>query len=128
MAVTRSIGKEIRLPDGIVAPLSAAYVGAGLLFTSGQLAFDEKGRLSTGDAAEQTRLCLENIRRLLAGEGLSLENIVKVTVWLTDTADFPSFNRVYAEFFGNHRPARSTVRSDLVLPGAKVEIEAVAAC
>lgn len=127
MTAIRAIGKEIILPNGSIAPLSAAYAGAGLLFTSGQLAFDEEGRLCTGDVAEQTRLCLENIRRLLAAESLSLHNVVKVTVWLTDIADFAGFNAIYSEFFGDHRPARSTVRSDLMLPGAKVEIEAIAA-
>jgi 2-iminobutanoate/2-iminopropanoate deaminase len=123
----KPIGKDIILPNGSIAPLSAAYAGAGLLFTSGQLAFDEEGRLCTGDVAEQTRLCLENIRRLLAAEDLALSNVLKVTVWLTDIADFAGFNAVYSEFFGDHRPARSTVRSDLMLPGAKVEIEAIAA-
>ena len=128
MTGNRPIGNTIRLPDGSPAPLSAAYVGAGLLFTSGQLAFDDNGQLFTGDIAEQTRLCLENIRRLLEAESLSVQNIIKVTVWLTDTADFGGFNAAYSEFFGDHRPARSTVRSDLMLPGARVEIEAIAAC
>lgn len=127
MTEKRPVGKEIALPDGSIAPLSAAYAAAGFLFTSGQLAFDETGKLHTGDIAEQTRLCLENIRRLLAGEGLSLQDVVKVTIWLTDAADFGGFNAAYSEFFGEHRPARSTVRSDLMLPGAKVEIEAIAA-
>lgn len=127
MAGTRPVGKEIRLPNGSIAPLSAAYTGAGLLFTSGQLAFDENGQLCTGDVGQQTLLCLENIRQLLAEENLSLRNVIKVTVWLTDQADFAGFNAAYSDFFGDHRPARSTVRSDLMLPGAKVEIEAIAA-
>lgn len=120
------IGNDIKLPNGSVAPLSAAYRGGGLLFTSGQLAFDENGQLCTGDVAEQTRLCLESIRRLLAAEGLGVEDIIKVTIWLTEVADFAGFNTAYTDFFGDHRPARSTVRSDLMLPGAKVEIEAIA--
>jgi 2-iminobutanoate/2-iminopropanoate deaminase len=127
MADLKPIGKDIMLPDGSIAPLSAGYSAAGLLFTSGQLAFDENGQLYTGDVAEQTRLCLENIRRLLTAENLGLGNVIKVTIWLTDAADFGSFNAAYSEFFGDHRPARSTVRSDLMLPGAKVEIEAIAA-
>ena len=126
MTEKRSVGKEITLPDGSIAPLSAAYSAAGLLFTSGQLALDETGKLHTGDIAEQTRLCLKNICRVLVGEGLSLQDVVKVTVWITDAADFGGFNTAYSDFFGQHRPARSTVRSDLVLPGAKVEIEAIA--
>ena len=128
MTANRPVGNDIRLPDGSLAPLSAAYFGAGLLFTSGQLAFDDKGQLCTGDIAEQTRLCLENIRRLLEAESLSVQNIIKVTVWLTDTADFGGFNAAYSEFFDDHRPARSTVRSDLMLPGARIEIEAIATC
>ncbi len=127
MAGKRPVGTAITLPDGSIAPLSAAYTGGGLLFTSGQLAFDADGQLCTGDIARQTLLCLENIKRLVDAENLSLTDIVKVTVWLTDAADFRGFNAVYSRFFGDHRPARSTVRSDLMLPGAKVEIEAVAA-
>jgi 2-iminobutanoate/2-iminopropanoate deaminase len=127
MSEKRPVGKEITLPNGSIAPLSAAYSAAGFLFTSGQLAFDETGKLHTGDIAEQTRLCLENIRRLLAVEGLCLQDVVKVTIWLTDASDFGGFNAAYSDFFQEHRPARSTVRSDLMLPGAKVEIEAVAA-
>ncbi|WP_170150151.1 RidA family protein [Parahaliea mediterranea] len=127
MATPQPVGNDIVLPDGSRAPLSAAYRSAGLLFTSGQLAFDPDGALCTGSIAEQTRLCLENIQRLLALENLQTTSIVKITVWLTDTADFQGFNAAYREFFGEHRPARSTVQADLMLPGAKVEIEAVAA-
>ena len=65
---------------------------------------------------------------MLVLEGLSLQDVVKVTIWLTDAADFGGFNAAYSDFFGDHRPARSTVRSDLMLPGANVEIEAIAAC
>lgn len=120
------VGNPITLPDGSIAPLSAAYRAKGMLFTSGQLAFDADGKLHTGDIGEQTRLCLENIRRLLVLEGLDVQDIVKVTIWLTDPSDFAGFNAAYSEFFGDHRPARSTVRSDLMLPGANVEIEAIA--
>lgn len=127
MTVKNSVGKEITLPDGSVAPLSAAYRANGFLFTSGQLAFDATGKLHTGAIGDQTRLCLENIQRLVELEGLTLEDIVKVTIWLTDPADFAGFNQAYSDFFGNHRPARSTVRSELMLPGANVEIEAIAA-
>lgn len=128
MTDKKPVGKAITLPDGRIAPLSGAYRANGFLFTSGQLAFDDAGKLHTGDIVEQTRLCLENIQRLLLLEGLSLTDVVKVTVWLTDVTDFGGFNTAYTEFFGDHRPARSTVRSDLMLPGAKVEIEAIAAC
>lgn len=127
MTKKRPVGNDIILLNGNIAPLSAAYSGAGLLYTSGQLAFDNNGQLHTGSVVEQTQLCLENISHLLEGEGLSLRDVIKVTVWLTDVADFADFNTTYSAFFGDHRPARSTVRSDLMLPGAKVEIEAIAA-
>ena len=78
MSDKKSVGKEITLPDGSIAPLSAAYRENGFLFTSGQLAFDETGKLHTGDIVEQTCLCLENIQRLLVLEGLSLQDVVKV--------------------------------------------------
>ena len=122
-----AIGEAIHLPDGSVAPLSAAYRADDLVFTSGQLAFDERGHLNTGSVDEQTALCLANIERILRDAGLTRDDVVKVTVWLTDAADFSDFNRAYAEFFGDHRPDRSTVRSDLMLPSARVEIEAIAA-
>lgn len=121
------VGDEIRLPDGSPVPLSAAYRAGDLLFVSGQLPFDAEGNLHDGDITEQTTLCLVNMAHILDHAGLSPTDVVKVTVWLSDAADFTGFNNAYAAFFGEHRPARSTVRSDLVLPGARVEIEAIAA-
>ncbi|MDP4744869.1 MAG: RidA family protein [Porticoccaceae bacterium] len=127
MGNTKKIGKDFIMPNGKVAPLSAAYAAGGLLFMSGQLSFDSEGKLFTGDVATQTKLALENIERVLKEENLANENIIKVTVWLTDVADFAEFNEAYVAFFGEHRPARSTTRADLMLPGAKIEIEAIAA-
>ena len=122
-----AIGEAIHLPDGNVAPLSAAFRAGGMVYTSGQLAFDERGRLNAGAVDEQTALCLANIERILRDAGLTRDDVIKVAAWLTDAADFANFNRAYANFFGDHRPARSTVRCDLMLPGARVEIEAIAA-
>ncbi|WP_292910256.1 RidA family protein [Niveispirillum sp.] len=111
-----------------VAPaLSPAMIAGDLIFLSGQLAFGDEGVIvAPDDVARQTEQVLANLARVLTGHGLDLSDIVKTTIWLTDTADFPAFNAAYARAFGAHRPARSTVRSDLVLPGARVEIEAVA--
>lgn len=111
----------------ITPALSPAVVTGDLIFLSGQLAFGSDGTIvAPDDVAEQTRQVLTNLARVLAGQGLDLSDIVKTTVWLTDVADFPAFNAAYARSLGDHRPARSTVRSDLMLPGARVEIEAVA--
>lgn len=111
-----------------IAPaLSPAFVAGDLVFLSGQLAFGPEGTIvAPDDIALQTVQVLNNLSRALQAHGLGLTDIVKTTVWLTDTADFPAFNAAYAKALGDHRPARSTVRSDLMLPGAKVEIEAVA--
>lgn len=111
----------------ITPALSPAIVAGDLLFLSGQLAFGPEGTIvAPDDVATQTEQVLANLVRVLEAHGLSLSDIVKTTVWLTDNADFPAFNAAYAGMFGDHRPARSTVRSDLMLPGARVEIEAVA--
>jgi 2-iminobutanoate/2-iminopropanoate deaminase len=122
------LGETIALPDGSLAPLSPGYRTESFIFLSGQLSFDDQGVLLTGGIAEQTEACLNNVDQLLKDAGVSRRHVVKTTVWLTETSDYPAFNKAYAEFFGDHRPARSTVRSDLMLPGARVEIEVIARC
>jgi len=98
-----------------------------LVFVSGQMAFGEGFRLIGDDITTQTRVCLENIERQLIAAGLSAHDIVKTTVWLTRTEDFAAFDAAYGAFFGDATlPARSTVRSDLMVPGALIEIEAIA--
>src|SRR3546814_3415943 len=69
---------------------------------------------------------MRNIRAILDQAGLGLSTLVKVSVWLTDKADFAAFNTVYREYFPDRPPARSTVVSDLLIAGAKVEIDAIA--
>lgn len=111
----------------ITPALSPAMVAGDLIFLSGQLAFGADGAIvAPDDVARQTEQVLANLSRVLSGFGLDLSDVVKTTVWLTETADFPAFNAAYAASFGSHRPTRSTVRADLMLPGARVEIEAVA--
>jgi len=120
------IGDAPVLPSGAVVPISPAFSAGELVFLSGQLSVDAQGVLNTGSIEEQTALCLQNLDRVLGLAGLTLKHVVKVNIWLTEVADFAGFNSVYVDYFGDHRPARSTVRSDLMLPGARVEIEAVA--
>lgn len=111
----------------ITPALSAAMPAGDLLFLSGQLAFGADGAIvAPGDIARQTQQVLANIAAVLATHGLTLSDVVKTTIWLTDIADFQIFNETYADAFGPHRPARSTVRADLMLPGARIEIEAIA--
>ncbi len=121
------VGNPIVLPNGSIAPLSAGYATESYLFLSGQLPFGSDGVLCSGSIGEQTTVCLQNINALLKEAGMAKEHVVKATIWLTDVDDFAGFNQAYVEFFGTHRPARSTTRADLILPGAKVEIEVIAA-
>lgn len=107
-------------------PLSPCVRVGPLLFVSGQLAFDDEFVLVPGPVAAQTTRCLENIERILLKEGASRKDIVKMTAWIVDARTFAEFNEAYAAFFGDHKPARSTVVSALVAPEARVEIEAIA--
>ena len=111
-----------------IGPYSQALRAGGFLFTAGQVGFDPTtGELVDGGIAEQTRQVLQNIRAILEAGGSGLAQVVKTTVFLVDMADFAAMNEVYAEVFGAHRPARSTVAVAALPRGARVEIEAVAA-
>lgn len=106
---------------------SPARLAGAMVYVSGQMAFGHGYTLVPGGVAEQTRQCLKNIESALAPLGLSLDDVVKTTVWLTRSDDFPAFNAAYADALGTRTPpSRSTVRADLMVPGALVEIEAVA--
>ena len=111
-----------------IGPYSQALRAGGFLFTAGQVGFDPAtGELVDGGIGEQTRQVLQNIRAILEAGGSVLAQVVKTTVFLVDMADFAAMNEVYAEAFGTHRPARSTVAVAALPRGARVEIEAVAA-
>jgi 2-iminobutanoate/2-iminopropanoate deaminase len=117
------------MAESAVRPhLTPALRSGTLLWTSGQLPLSSSGLLVGDTVEEQTRQCLANLDAVLAAHALSRQHVVKTTVWLKRSADFVAFNAAYAQFFGDHRPARSTVCSELVLPAALVEIEAIAQC
>lgn len=106
-----------------LAPFTEA---GGLVFLSGQLAFGAGGQFVEGDITRQTEQVLANITAVLGATGLTLADVVKSTVWLTQTTDFPAFNETYARIFGALKPARSTVICALAHPLAAVEIEVIA--
>ena len=111
-----------------IGPYSQGITANGFLFTAGQVGFDPaSGELVDGGISEQTHRVLQNIRAILRAGGTDVEHVVKTTVFLVDMADFALMNEVYAEFFGDHRPARSTVAVASLPRGARVEIEAIAA-
>jgi 2-iminobutanoate/2-iminopropanoate deaminase len=125
-----SVREEIRVP-GQPEPIShyTDAVRAGdLLFVSGCVPVDSEGKLvGGGDVVAQTRQALENVGRVLEAAGMTFADVAKVTVYLTDIDDRPRINPVRREFFGEIRPASTLVEvSRLAIPGAKVEIEAVA--
>lgn len=97
----------------------------GFVFVSGQFGMDADGRIE-GDIAAQTTRCLGVVEGLLAARGLNRHDIVKTTVWLRQEDAFPTYNAAYATFFGDHKPARSTLICALAKPEALVEIEAIA--
>jgi reactive intermediate/imine deaminase len=106
-------------------PFSKAVRAGDFVFVSGQIAMGPDGEVVPGTLVEQTHRTIENVRGILELAGLTLADVVKATVWLDDTRDFWSFNRVYAEHFGAALPARSCVRADL-MSDCKVEIEVIA--
>jgi len=122
--------EEIRV-DALAEPIShfTDAVRAGdLLFVSGIVAVDGEGKLvGGGDVVAQARQVFENMRAVLASGGCGFEDVVKVTVFLTEIDDRPAINPVRQEMFGASRPASTLVEvSRLAVDGAKVEIEAVA--
>lgn len=109
-----------------VGPYSPAVGAGGFVFLSGQVALDADGRMAAFTAADQARKAMENMGLLLKAAGLTFDNVVKTTIFLTSIEDFASVNEVYGEFFSMPYPARSTVEVAALPKGAKVEIEAIA--
>ena len=110
-----------------VGPYSQAVWAGDILFCAGQIPLDPAtGNMVAGGIAEQTTRVLENIRALLRSQGLDLANVVKTTVFLTDLDHFTAMNAVYARFFAQSPPARSTVQVTRLPKDALVEIEAIA--
>ncbi len=111
-----------------VGPYVHAVRAEGLLFCSGQIPLDPAtGEIVGADAAEQARRCLENLAAVCAAAGAGLGDAVRVTVYLTDMAEFAAVNEVYAEFFAADPPARVAIGVAALPKGAQVEVDAVIA-
>ena len=116
--------------DGVgrLPVFSHATVVGNLVFVSGTLGSQPGSiKLVEGGMGPETRQTLENMRAILEGAGASLEDVVKVSVFVTDMAEFGAMNEVYAEFFPEDPPARITVQVAGLALGARVEIECIAA-
>ncbi|MBW2146884.1 MAG: RidA family protein [Deltaproteobacteria bacterium] len=110
-----------------VGPYTQGIRAGDFLFISGQVAFNpETGKLVEGDITAQTHQTLKNIRAIVEAAGGTMDNIVKVNVYLTNIDEFKPFNETYAQYFGKTPPARCTVEVSRLIPGAVVEIEAIA--
>ena len=106
---------------------SPGIISHGTLYISGQLPIDhDTGKLVSGGIAVQTKTALRNMERILADAGLGKESVVLCRVYIPDVCLWDEVNRIYAEFFGEHKPARVVIPTRELHHGALVEIEAIA--
>ena len=108
-----------------IGPYSQAIKANGVIYTSGQIGLNPQGILVEGIEA-QTRQVLNNLSKVLKAGGSSLQQVFKTTIFLSNMEDFALVNAIYAEFFGEHKPARSTVAVKTLPKNALVEIECMA--
>jgi len=122
---------ELVTPAGVAPPgghYSHAVAANGFLFIAGELPITPEGRrLTEADFATQARQVLANLDAILAARGLTRARLVQVRVYVTDIADWPEFNALYAAWIGAHRPARAVVPVPRLHHGLRLELEAVAA-
>jgi 2-iminobutanoate/2-iminopropanoate deaminase len=110
-----------------VGPYSQAIKAGNLIFVAGQVAIDPRsGTLIQGDIKDQTKRVLDNIKAILEAANLSMDHVVKTSVYLKNMADFSKMNDIYGTYFKSGPPARTTVQAGNLPPGAEVEIDAVA--
>jgi len=110
-----------------IGPYSQAVRSGNLLFLSGQIPLDPAtGELVQGDFPSQVRRVFDNLKAVLAAAGATFAHVTRATVYLTDLGNFQTLNGIYAEYFGEHKPARSTVGVASLPKGANVEIDLIA--
>jgi 2-iminobutanoate/2-iminopropanoate deaminase len=110
-----------------IGPYSQAIIAGNMVYTAGQIPLDPVTmQIVEGGIEEQTTRVFHNLEAILAAAGTSLSSVVKTTVFLSDMGEFAAMNEVYGRFFGDHKPARSTVQAARLPKDVKVEIEVVA--
>jgi 2-iminobutanoate/2-iminopropanoate deaminase len=110
-----------------IGPYNQAIKANGIVYTAGQIPLDPAtGEVVPGDISAQTERVLQSLSAVLEAAGSSLDRVVKTTCFLTDLNDFPAFNAVYARYFAEAAPARSTVQISKLPRGVAVEVEAIA--
>ena len=112
-----------------IGPYSQGIAATPWLFVSGQLGIKpETGELVSPDFAPQARQALENLRKIVLAAGSNLNQVTAVDVFVTNIENFAEFNKIYVEYFSEHRPARAVVEVSALPKGALVEIKCIAAC
>ena len=114
-----------RAPQAI-GPYSQAVAVGGMIYTSGQIALTPEGKMRENDITAQTEQVMQNLSAVLEAAGSSLQKVVKTTIFLADMEDFATVNAIYEKWFGDHKPARSTVAVKTLPKNALVEIECIA--
>lgn len=109
-----------------VGPYSQVVQAGQFLFLAGQIPLNSEGKMSEGDVSAQAHQVLSNLKAVLENAGLSMNHIVKTTIFLKDLSDFDAVNKVYAQYFNEPYPARSTVEVSKLPKGAMMEIDAIA--
>ena len=128
--VTTGVVKRVVATDGApkaIGPYSQGIEAGPFVFLSGQVALDPAtGQMVAGGIAEQTERALQNLEAVLKASGLTMNHVVRTTVFLIDLGEFSAMNEVYARHFPKDHPARSTVQVVALPKGARVEIDAIA--
>lgn len=124
MSIKRHVG-NLKGTGGQKMPFSKAVEAGGFLYVSGQVPMDANGEIIGNNLEQQMHKVMENIQAILDEAGYSLKHTIKVNAWLDDARDFNAFNKIFAQYFSDNPPARSTVVSKLVID-AKIEIDLIA--
>ena len=116
--------ESMPIPKGYYSP---AVVHNGTVYVSGQLPINEKGEPQISSIEDEVRQCMKNIETILKASGSDLQHILKVNVFIADISNWPTFNQVFAEIMGDHRPARIVVPCNQLNYGCGIEIDCIAA-
>jgi 2-iminobutanoate/2-iminopropanoate deaminase len=119
--------KTVNTPKAPAAlgPYSQAIVTGNMIFTSGQLGINPESGVLEENIAGQAKRCLNNIQEVLSTAGFEKTNVVKTTIFLKNLEDFDTVNKIYSDFFGDHKPARTTVEVAALPKNALIEVDVV---